>query len=143
MNRFFSMKTERRELPEGEDWVEFRRLNYGDKCEREDATMRFLQKNETGQLFIATGSIRLLEMKMAVVAWSFTDESGPVPVTEESLKRLDFETARWIEEQILEMNPGLRNNPTPAQGEVLKNSPTPSDASSMTGGSKKKTAKTN
>lgn len=137
-NRFSSGKVERRELPGGGDWVDFRRLNYGDKCEREDATMRFLNKNETGQLFIATGSIRLLEMKMAVVAWSFMYDGVPVAVTEDNFKRLDFNTAKWIEEQIVEMNPGLRNNPTPAQGEILKNSPTPPVASLPTVGSKKK-----
>jgi hypothetical protein len=124
--RFVTEKTEKRTLPDGEDWVEFRFLNFGDKCAREDALVGLSSRDIEGKMKVSIGSLKLLEMKLAVVDWSFTTSEGKVEVEEETLRKLDPATAEWIEEQIADMNPSVKSRYTPKQEEILKNLPTPS-----------------
>jgi hypothetical protein len=120
--RFVSDKTEKRTLPDGEDWVEFRFLNFGDKCAREDALVGLSSKDAEGRMKVSIGALKLLEMNLAIVDWSFTDsQNQKIPVTEENLKKLEPEIALWMEQQITEMNPSVKERYTPKQEEIRKN----------------------
>lgn len=82
------------------------KLSFGDKLAIEKSM--FTVRTEKGDVSMEAEltAMKQTTLERMIVGWTFTDEQGqPVPVTPDTIRSLDAETAEYIYEQINAQNP--------------------------------------